>query len=80
MAQTYTQLTYHFVFGSKDRLNLLDEPVTQRLYPFLTAMINNELGLAVRLGRVHLRLSNAKQVHPPVNHVAQALHHRILVG
>jgi len=66
MAQTYTQLTYHFVFGSKDRLNLLDEPVTQRLYPFLTAMINNELGFTRIIGGMPDHLHILADLSPKV--------------
>jgi REP element-mobilizing transposase RayT len=47
---TFTQLTYHAVFGTKGRLPQIGEDLRARLYPYLGALINNNQAFARQIG------------------------------
>ena len=50
MPHTYSQITLHFVFSTKDRRRLITEALRKRLYPYLAALINNDFGFAREIG------------------------------
>ena len=58
MSHTFTQLTYHAVFGTKGRLPEISDDLQARLYPYLGAFINNNQGFARQIGgmREHLHI------------------------
>ena len=50
MSHTFTQLTYHAVFGTKGRVPHIGDGLREKLYPYLGAFINNNQGFARQIG------------------------------
>ena len=50
MSHTVTQLTYHAVFSTKERVNLITAELCPRLYPYMASIINNGMGRMRELG------------------------------
>lgn len=50
MSHTFTQLTVHAVFGTKDRRDLITPPLQTRLHPYMMETLNNGFGLAREIG------------------------------
>ena len=72
VAHTYTQLLYHVVFSTKNRLPLIDGEVQQRLYPYLGGIVRDLRGVDHIIGGMpdHVHLLFAL---PPSVCVADAL-------
>ncbi|MEO5714356.1 MAG: transposase [Luteolibacter sp.] len=60
MASTHPSLHYHIVFGTKDRMQLIDESWRPRLHEYLGVTINGLGGIPQAVGGV------ADHVHLPV--------------
>lgn len=58
MPHTYSQITAHLVFSTKERRRLMTDVLRRRLYPYLAALINNDFGFARAIGgtRDHIHL------------------------
>jgi len=50
MSHTFTKLTVHSVFGTKDRRELITPPLQARLYPYMMEVLNDGFGLAREIG------------------------------
>ena len=50
MPHTFTQLTYHAVFSTKGRVNLVTTELRPRLFPYIAAIVNNGMGQMRTLG------------------------------
>ena len=50
MSHTFTQLTDHVVFSTKERVELISPGLRARLYPYILTTINNQRGFARQIG------------------------------
>jgi REP element-mobilizing transposase RayT len=50
MPHTYSQINVHLVFSTKERRRLIMDLLRGRLYPYLTALVNNDFGFARAIG------------------------------
>jgi REP element-mobilizing transposase RayT len=50
MPQSYTKLTYHCTFSTKDRVAVLFEDMRPRLHGYMARMINSDFGFAHEVG------------------------------
>ncbi len=58
MSDTFSSLTYHFVFSTKDRLPLMTRDVCEKLFPYIGGIVRNLGGTVVAVGGMpdHLHL------------------------
>ncbi len=58
MSDTFSSLTYHLVFSTKDRLPLMTRDVRERLFPYIGGIVRNLGGTVVAVGGMpdHLHL------------------------
>ncbi|HWM89639.1 MAG TPA: transposase [Thermoanaerobaculia bacterium] len=58
MADTFTNLLYHLVFSTKNRLPLITDDIRERLYEYVGGIIRGEGGCLLEIGgmpdHVHL--------------------------
>ena len=52
MAKTYTKLSYHIVFSTKERVPLITAEIRDRLYPYLGGVIRGEKGSLLEIGGI----------------------------
>ncbi len=52
MASTYTNLLYHIVFSTKDRIPLIQRDLQERLYEYMGGIIRGEGGVLLEIGGV----------------------------
>jgi REP element-mobilizing transposase RayT len=52
MASTYTNLLYHVVFSTKDRIPLIQPDLQERLYEYMGGIIRGEGGVLLQIGGV----------------------------
>ena len=52
MASTFTNLLYHAVFSTKDRVPAIHEGVRERLYEYMGGIIRGERGVLLEIGGV----------------------------
>ena len=68
MGHTYGNLMIHAVFSTKDRRQLIDETIRQRLYEYMAGLARKEFGRALCIGgmpdHVHGLLSLRTDVSP----------------
>lgn len=50
MGNTYTNLLYHIVFSTKDRLPIIQPPWRERLYAYLGGIVRAENGILLEIG------------------------------
>ena len=50
MPQSYTKLTYHVTFSTKDRIHALYDNLRPRLYAYLARIINDDFGFVREIG------------------------------
>jgi putative transposase len=53
MPSTYTNLLYHIVFSTKDRLPLITEEFKEELYSYIGGIIRAESGVQLEIGGVN---------------------------
>jgi REP element-mobilizing transposase RayT len=46
MSHTFTCLTYHIIFGTKDQRNLIPDNVQHKIHAYIAVLINNKFGFA----------------------------------
>ncbi|HEY0515104.1 MAG TPA: IS200/IS605 family transposase [Thermoanaerobaculia bacterium] len=58
MASTFTNLLYHIVFSTKDRMPAIHEGLRERLYEYVGGIIRGERGTSLEIGGVpdHIHL------------------------
>jgi REP element-mobilizing transposase RayT len=75
MAHTYTSLTYHLIFSTKNRDPALTPPIRDRLWPYLGGIARENRMTALEIGgvadHVHLLLSAPPVV--PISKAAQLI-------
>ena len=75
MAGTYTNLLYHFVFSTKNRIPLISENFQQDLYSYIGGIIRGEGGTLLEIGgisdHVHLltKLKPTKSISEMLNRI-----------
>ncbi len=75
MAGTYTNLLYHLVFSTKNRIPLISEKLQQDLYSYIGGIIRGEGGTLLEIGgmtdHVHLltKLKPTKSVSELLNRI-----------
>lgn len=75
MAGTYTNLLYHFVFSTKNRIPLISENLQQDLYCYIGGIVRGEGGALLEIGgtsdHVHLltKLKPMKSVSEMLNRI-----------
>jgi REP-associated tyrosine transposase len=75
VAGTYTNLLYHFVFSTKNRIPLISETLQQDLYSYIGGIVRGEGGTLVEIGgisdHVHLltKLKPTKSVSEMLNRI-----------
>jgi REP-associated tyrosine transposase len=52
MASTFTNLLYHIVFSTKDRIPMIQADVRERLYEYMGGIIRGEGGVLLEIGGV----------------------------
>jgi putative transposase len=52
MASTFTNLLYHTVFSTKDRLPTIHEGLRERLYEYIGGIIRGERGVLLEIGGI----------------------------
>lgn len=52
MANTFTNLLYHIVFSTKDRIPVIHEGMRERLYEYMGGIIRGERGVLLEIGGV----------------------------
>jgi len=52
MANTYTNLLYHIVFSTKDRVPMIRQDLQERLYEYMGGIIRGEGGVLLEIGGV----------------------------
>ena len=50
MANTYTNLVYHFIFSTKSRETTIAAELAQQLYPYIATIIRNLHGVPIEIG------------------------------
>ncbi len=50
MSHTFTQLTVHAVFGTKERRAVIPEAIQPRLHPYMAAALNDGFGMSREVG------------------------------
>ncbi len=50
MSHTYTKLTYHIVFGTKDHAGFISDAIEPKLHAYIAGAINNAGGIARIVG------------------------------
>jgi REP element-mobilizing transposase RayT len=50
MSHTYTKLTTHCVFGTRDRIPLIKDAFKDRLYGYMASIVNRKFGFSRRIG------------------------------
>ena len=68
MASTFTNLLYHIVFSTKDRIPRIHEGLRERLYEYIGGIIRGEGGCLVEIGGVpdHVHLLARLKTEPSV--------------
>ncbi len=66
MSHTFTQLTCHAVFATKGRREMIKDRLRPRLYPYIIAAINNQLGHAREIGGTANHLHILLDLHQSV--------------
>ena len=60
MSSTLTNLLYHIVFSTKNRMNLIDSQLRSHLYPYLGGIVRGEKGSVLKINgtsnHVHILL------------------------
>src|SRR5687767_4686723 len=75
MAGTYTNLLYHLVFSTKDRIPLITKGLQQDLYSYMGGIIRGEGGILIEIGgiadHVHLltKFKPTKSVSEMLNRI-----------
>jgi REP element-mobilizing transposase RayT len=75
VAGTYTNLLYHFVFSTKNRIPLISENVQQDLYSYIGGIVRGEGGTLLEIGgisdHVHLlaKLKPTKSISEILNRI-----------
>jgi putative transposase len=75
VAGTYTNLLYHFVFSTKNRIPLISENVQQDLYSYIGGIVRGEGGTLLEIGgvsdHVHLltKLKPTKSISEMLNRI-----------
>ena len=75
MAGTFTNLLYHLVFSTKDRVPLISEKLQQDLYEYIGGIIRGEDGVLLEIGgmsdHVHLltKFKPVKSVSEMLNRI-----------
>jgi len=58
MANTYTNLLYHIIFSTKDRIPLITDDLREELYKYMGGIVRGEKGILISIGgmpdHVHL--------------------------
>ena len=72
---SFTQLTYHFVFGTKFRRRSIGQDVAEPLYEYIGGTIRNRKGRSIQIGGVedHLHLLVGMPPTITVSHTVVAL-------
>lgn len=52
MATTFTNLLYHIVFSTKDRIPMIQSDLQERLYEYMGGIIRGEGGVLMEVGGV----------------------------
>lgn len=52
MASTFTNLLYHIVFSTKDRIPLIQSDLQERLYEYMGGIIRGEGGVLLEIGGI----------------------------
>jgi putative transposase len=68
MATTFTNLLYHIVFSTKNRVPLIHEAIRERIYEYLGGVIRGEKGTLLEIGGVpdHVHLLVRLRAEPSV--------------
>ena len=66
MAHTFTKLTYHAVFSTKERRELISDELRARLHPYIHKMIDNRLGFTRQIGGTKNHLHILFDLHQSV--------------
>src|SRR5687768_7050399 len=75
MAGTFTNLLYHLVFSTKDRIPLIDQRLQHNLYEYIGGIIRGEGGVLLEIGgmpdHVHLltKFKPVKSVSEMLNRI-----------
>jgi putative transposase len=63
---TYTDITYHIVFGTKNRIRSLDKPHRDDLYRFIWGVLNERQCHLYRIGGIEDHIHILTSLHPSV--------------
>jgi REP element-mobilizing transposase RayT len=63
---TYTDITYHLVFGTKNRVRALDKPRREELYRFIRGLLKQRDCHLYRVGGVEDHVHILTSLHPSV--------------
>src|ERR1041384_2274217 len=66
MAHSYTNLTFHIVYGTRERRPLIDEEFRPRLYEYLGGTIRGLKGISLEIGSVEDHLHILVKLPPTV--------------
>jgi REP element-mobilizing transposase RayT len=64
MSQTLTNLIYHVVFSTKNRINLLTPEISLELYPYVGGILNGENGKLIQIGGTPNHVHILCKIHP----------------
>jgi len=73
MPHAHTQLTYHVVFSTRDRRELIRDDLRARLYRYIGSTINNRMGRVRQIGGTRDHLHILFDLHSSIA-VADAIH------
>jgi|ERR1041384_6212666 len=66
MAHSYTNLTFHIVYGTRERRPLIDEEFRPRLYEYLGGTIRGLKGISLEIGGVEDHLHILVKLPPTI--------------
>ena len=67
MASTFTNLSYHVVFSTKERLSLIRPEFAEELYAYIGGIIRREKGMPIMIGGVANHVHLLARFHPAVS-------------
>ena len=66
MPSTYTNLLYHIVFSTKDRISLINEEFQEELYRYIGGIIRAEGGVQLEIGGVSDHVHILAKIKPAI--------------
>jgi REP element-mobilizing transposase RayT len=67
MPSTYTNLLYHFVFSTKDRIPLITNDLQDELYRYIGGIVRAEGGILLEIGGVNDHIHILAKIKPAIS-------------